>query len=144
MASRNWLRITRHPIVLDARHTFLKLLWRQIHMRNHHKGFDYIKSKLQDRYAIPELRSSLRTIKSNCVVCRMFRAVTIQPIMADLQKERLAYQSPPFANTGVDYFDPFYVTVHRTTEKRWRFLFTCLTNRSLHVEIFTSMDTDPV
>ena len=70
----------------------------------------------------------------------MFRAATIQPIMADLPVERLAYQSPPFTNTGVDYFGPFYVTVRRTTEKRWGFLFTCLTTRAVHVEIVPSMD----
>ena len=65
----------------------------------------------------------------------------MQTIMSDLPKERLAYQSPPFANTGVDYFGAFYVTVRRTTEKRWGFRFTCLTTRAVHVEIITSTDT---
>ena len=70
----------------------------------------------------------------------MFRAATIQPIIADLPVEKLAYQSPPFTNTGVEYFGPFYVTVCRTTEKRWGFLFTCLTTSAVHVEIVRSMD----
>ena len=108
---------------------------------NHHQGIDYLRSKVQERYAILKLRSTLRSIKSNCVLCRKFRAATIQHIMADLPKERLAYQSPPFTNTGVDYFGPFYVTVRRTTEKRWGFLFTCLTTRAVHVEVVPSMDT---
>ena len=60
--------------------------------------------------------------------------------MADLPVERLAYQSPPFTNTKVDYFGPLYVTVRRTTEKRWGFLFTCLTTRAVHVEIVPSMN----
>ena len=60
--------------------------------------------------------------------------------MAELPIERLAYQSPPFTNTGVDYFVPFYVTVRRTTEKSWGFLFTCLTTRAVQVEIVPSMD----
>ena len=60
--------------------------------------------------------------------------------MADLSVERLAYQSPPFTNTGVDSFGLFYVTVRRTTEKSWGFLFTCLTTRAVHVEIVPSMD----
>ena len=60
--------------------------------------------------------------------------------MADLPVERLAYQSPPFTNTGVDYFHQFYVTVRRTTEKRWGFLFTCLTTSAVHVEIVPFLD----
>ena len=110
-------------------------------MKNHHQGIDYLRSKVQERYAILKLRSTLRSIKSNCVLCRKLRAATIQPITADLPKERLAYQSPPFTNIGVDYFGPFYVTIRRTTEKRWGFLFTCLTIRAVHVEVVPSMDT---
>ena len=130
----------KHPIVLDARHALVKLFLRHTHVKHHHQGIDYLRAKMQERYTILKLRSSLRSIKSNCVTCRMFRAATIQPIMADLPVERLAYQSPPFTNTGVDYFGPFYVTVRRTTEKRWCFLFTCLTTRAVHVEIVPSMD----
>ena len=132
---------TMQPIVLDARHTFVKLFLWHTHLKNHHQGIDYLRSKVQKRYAILKLRSTLRSIKSNCVLCRKFRAATIQPIMADLPKERLSYQSPPFTNTGVDYFGPIYVTVRRTTEKRWGFLFTCLTTRAVHVEVVPSMDT---
>ena len=112
---------TDYPIVRDARHNFVKLFLRHTHLKNHHQGNDYLKSKVQERYNILKLRSTLRSIKSNSVLCRKFRAGAIQPIMADLPKERLAYQSPPFTNTGVDYFGPFYVTVRRTTEKRWDF-----------------------
>ena len=131
----------KHPIVLDARLPFVKLFLRHTHVKHHHQGIDYLRDKVQERHAILKLRSSLRFIKSNCVTCRMLRAATIQPIMADLPVEKLAYQSPPFTNTGVDYFGPFYVTVRRTTEKRWGFLFTCLTTRAVHVEIVPSMDT---
>ena len=108
----------KHPIILNARHTFVKLFLRHTHVKHHHQGIDYLRAKIQERYTILKLRSSLRSIKSNCVTYRMFRAATTQPIMADLPVERLAYQFPPFTNTGVDYFGPFYVTVRRTTEKR--------------------------
>ena len=69
----------------------------------------------------------------------MFYAATIQPIMADLPEGKIAYQSPPFTNTWVN-FGPFYVTVCRTTEKKWGLLFTCLTTRAVHVEIVPSID----
>ena len=131
----------RHPIVLDARHAFVKLFPRYNHVKNNHQGIDYLRAKVQKSYTILNLRSSLRTIRSNCVTCRKFPAASIQPIMADLPVERPAYQSPPFTNSGVDYFGPFYVTVRRATEMRWGFLFTCLTTRAVHVEIVPSMDT---
>ena len=132
---------TKHPIVVDVLHTFVKLFLRHTHPKNHHQGIDNLRSNVQERYAIIILRSTLRSIKSNCVSCRKFRAATIKLIMADFPKERLAYQSPHFTNTGVDYFVPFYVTVRRTTKKRWGFLFTCLTTRAVHVEVVPSMDT---
>ena len=31
---------TKHPIVLDARHTFFKLFLRHTHLKNHHQGID--------------------------------------------------------------------------------------------------------
>ena len=77
---------TKHPIVLDACHTFVKLFLHHIHLKNHHHGIDYLQSKVQEIHAIFKLRSTLRSIKSNCFFCRKLRAATIQPIMADLPK----------------------------------------------------------
>ena len=82
----------------------------------------------------------MRTIKSNCVACRMFLVATVQSIMADLPVERLACQSSPFTNNLVDYFGPFYDAICRTTAQRWGLLFTCLTTRAVLVEILLSMD----
>ena len=96
---------------------------------------------MQEQNTVLKIRSSLRSIKAHCLRCREFQAVTMEPIMSELPKVRLAYPCPPFKNTGVHYFVPFYVNVRRTTEKRWGFLFTCLTACAVHVEIVTSMDT---
>ena len=114
---------------------------RPTQLKNHHQGIDYFRSKVQECNDILKLRSSLRIIKSNCVLCRRFGSATIQTIMADLLKARLLYQSPPFTNNGIEYFGSFYVTIRRTTEKRWGFLCTCLTTHSVHVENVRSMDT---
>ena len=96
---------------------------------------------MQQQFAIVKLRTALRTVVSKCVTCRKRRADTINPTMADLPRERLAYREPPFTNTGIDYFRPFYVSVKRSTQKRWGFLFTCLTTRAVHFEVVPTMDT---
>ena len=62
-------------------------------------------------------------------------------MMAELPVERLGYRQPAFKNCGVDYFGPFYVSKRRSSEKRWCFLFTCMTTRSVHIDIVSSMAT---
>ena len=131
----------KHPIILDARHPLIRLLLEHLHARHCHQGVDYLRALVQQRFAVVKLRTALRTIVSRCVICRKRRAETLNPIMADLPRERLAFKEPPFSNTGVDYFGPFFVSVKRSTEKRWGFLFTCLTTRAVHFEVVPSMDT---
>ena len=58
---------TKHPIVLDARHTFLKLFLRHIHLKNHHQGIDYLRSKVQECYAI--LKTSFHTAFLQIKLC---------------------------------------------------------------------------
>ena len=102
---------------------------------------DYLRALVQQQFAIVKLRATLRSIVQRCVTCRKRRAETISLMMADLPRERLAFKELPFTNTGVDYFGPFYVSVKRSTEKRWGFLFTCLTTRAVHFDVVPSMDT---
>ena len=131
----------KHPVLLDSRHPVIRLFLEHLHQTHCHQGIDYLRALVQQQFAIVKLRASLRTVVSKCVTCRKRRANTINPIMADLPRERLAYREPPFTNTGIDYFGPFYVSVKRSTEKRWGFLFTCLTTRAVHFEVVPTMDT---
>ena len=131
----------KHPVLLDSRHPVTRLLLEQLHRAHCHQGVDYLRALVQQQFAIVKLRTALRSIVQRCVTCRKRRAETICPIMADLPRERLAFKEPPFTNTRVDYFGPFYVSVKRSTEKRWGFLFTCLTTRAVHFEVVPSMDT---
>ena len=133
---------TKHPIILDSRHPVVLKFLIETHENNHHQGVKYVRTLVQRKYAILKLRFTLRSIQRNCVTCRKFRAKPPTPIMSDLPKERLGYKLKPFTFTGVDYFGPLYVTVRRSTQKRWGFLFTCLTTRATHIEIAHSLDAD--
>ena len=131
----------KHPILLDARHPLFRLLLEHTYVHHCHQGVDYLRALIQQRLAVVKLRTTLRTIVSRCVTCRKRRAETVTPVIANLPRERLAFKEPPFSNTGVNYFGPFFVTVRRSTEKRWGFLFTCLTTRAVHFEVVPSTDT---
>ena len=74
--------------------------------------------------------------------CRHRRTKPIHPQMADLHRERLDEKVLPLFHTGGDYFDPFEVKFLRRTTKRCCCLFTCLTNRGVHIEVAQSLDTE--
>ena len=134
----------KHPILLDARHPLVRLLLEHLHSQHCHQGVDYLRELVQQRFAVVKLRAVLRTIVSRCLTCRKRKAETLTSIMSDLPRERLAFKEPPFSNSGIDYFGPFFVSVKRSTEKRWAFLFTCLTTRAVHFEVVPSMDTSSI
>ena len=62
--------------------------------------------------------------------------------MADLPSDRLQIEQPPFSHVGIDYFGPFNVRQARSTVKRYGCVFTCLTDRAIHIEAAYSMSTD--
>ena len=95
---------------------------------------------------MPSINYVLRCIPSNqtasCVessVQQPFNRSRQTSQRRDLHTSLLLLPTPG----GVDHFGTFYVTVRRTTEKRWESLFTCLTTRVVHVEVVPSMDTSP-
>ena len=131
----------KHLIILDSRHPAVKLFLLKEHQEHHHEGVEFLRALIQRRFAIIRRRPALRSIKHNCILCRKRSADIVKPMMADLPVERLSFGNPPFSNSGIDYFGLLYVAVKRSIEKRWGFLFTCLTTRALHIEIVNSMDT---
>ena len=62
-------------------------------------------------------------------------------MMANLPLECLGYRQPPFANCGVDNFDPFDLKFRRNSEKLWGLIFTCMTTRAIHLEVASSEGT---
>ena len=62
--------------------------------------------------------------------------------MADLLRDRIIPDEPPFTNVGLDYFGPFEIKRGRTLIKRYGVNFTCLALRAIHIEVASSIDTD--
>ena len=57
--------------------------------------------------------------------------------MSELPVERLRYRQATLSNCSVDYFEPFYATVLRSSQIRCAFLFTFLTVGAIHIEVVT-------
>ena len=132
----------KHPLILSSQHPVVKLFLNKVHVDNFHEGIEFLRSIVQQRYWVVGLRSELRRIKLNCLLCKKRSPSFVEPQMADLPNERLGFNQPPFAFTGLDFFGPFEVKVLRSTQKRWCCLFTCQTTRAIHLEICHSLSTD--
>jgi len=62
--------------------------------------------------------------------------------MADLPKERITPDLPPFTNVGVDYFGPIEVKQGHSYVKRYGVIFTCKASRAVHLVVAHSLGTD--
>ena len=74
--------------------------------------------------------------------CWMRKKRPPNPPMASLPAARLALTQPPFTETWVDFFGPFFIEVHRRAIKQWVYLFTCRTTRAINIDIAHSLDID--
>ena len=132
---------TRHSIISDSRHRLIQLFLRFYHIRHKHQSVDYFRSVIHQQFVLLRLRSAIGAIETHCVCCRKRNVKTVTPMMSYFPAERLDYRQPPFSKCSVDDFGPFHVTIRRSSEKRWCFLFTCLTTRAIHVQLVPFMDT---
>ncbi|XP_033636760.1 uncharacterized protein LOC117297721 [Asterias rubens] len=78
----------------------------------------------------------------NCFVCKRLSASPNIQKMADLPKDRVTPEKPPFSHVGVDCFGPFLVKQGRSQVKRYGCIFTCLVLRAVHIEVIHSLETD--
>ena len=77
---------------------------------------EYSSALAQQIFSILQLRTKIRFFQLKFVTCRKWKAETFAPIMIDFPRERLAFRSLPFSNTGIDCFGLFFFTVKRLTE----------------------------
>ena len=133
---------SKHPVILAKDSHITPLILRSVHEELGHSGRNHVLSKVRQKYWILRSHAAIRRTLSRCVTCRRQRGKTESQIMADLPRERLIPDEPPFTRVGVDYFGPFEIKRGRTIIKRYGVVFTCLVVRAIHIEMASSLDTD--
>lgn len=132
----------RNPIILPRDSPVSKLILRDIHHQVGHAGRNHMLSKLRQRFWLPSANSSARSVIKSCVFCRKVQAKVGVQKMADLPKDRVTPDLPPFSHVGIDYFGPIEVKRGRSLVKRWGVIFTCLASRAIHLEVASMLNTD--
>lgn len=132
----------KHPVIPPKRQHVLKLVLRNIHKQLGHCGRNHMLSKLRQEYGIPAANALARKNCLECVFCRRLHSNFGEQKMADLPKEKVTSDLPPFTYVGADYFGPIMVKRGRSDVKRYGVIFTCFKTRAIHLEIANSLDTD--
>ena len=133
--------VEKNPIILPIHH-LTRLIIQEVHKNNAHVGSNQVMSKLREKYFILKGFSQVKTVLGKCVECKKQQARPAEQIMAQLPKERVEVDKPPFTHVGVDYFGPMLVKYRRGTVKRYGCIFTCLVTRAVHIEVAHSLDSN--
>jgi hypothetical protein len=132
----------KHQIILPRSHHVVELIVNRCHVEAGHSGAEHVLSLIRMKYWIVHGRQAVKKWSHKCVQFLRQRAKACEQVMADLPRDRVDGNLPPFSHVGVDYFGPISVTKARTTVKRYGCVFTCLNIRAVHIEIACSLNTD--
>lgn len=132
----------KHPLVLSKDQHIFKLISKYYHQLLGPSGQNHTLSSVRIKYWISNATSAVRKVIAECTFCRRFNGKLMEQKMADLPKERVIPDLPPFTNVGMDYFGPVEIRRGRATCKRYGVIFTCLASRAVHLEVANSLGTD--
>lgn len=142
-------RLSKGAMPLEVKHLILSndqhismLILQYTYKLLDHSGQNHTLSILRRKYWITNANLAVRKIISECSCSRRYNETAIEQKMADLPKERIIPDFPPFTKIGVDYLGHVERRKGRTTCIRYGVIFTCLTSRAVHFEVADSLETD--
>lgn len=137
--------IKKHPILLDAKHHFTKLLMKHEHVRLFHAGPQLLLSSFRERFWPLGGRHLARSVTKQCVMCTRLRGKTIQPIMGDLPNARVTVNFP-FHTCGIDFAGPFMISSKKgrgnRITKAYLCVFVCLSTKAIHLDLVSDLTTE--
>lgn len=132
----------KHPLILSTDQHISKLIIKDIHQLLGHSDQNHTLSVLRRKYWITNSNATVRKMISQCSYCRRLNGRAMEQKMADLPRERIVPDLPPFTNVGVDYFGPVEIQRGRTTCKLYGVIFICMVSRAVYLKVAHSLETD--
>ncbi|XP_018406467.1 PREDICTED: uncharacterized protein LOC108782651 [Cyphomyrmex costatus] len=132
----------KHPMILDAKHPFTRLIFESEHRRLLHVGPQTLLAHTRERYWTIAGRNLARQVVHQCVRCFHCNPKGITPQMADLPLDRVS-PAPVFSNVGTDYAGPFNIKDRKgrgcKTSKAYVCLFICMATKAIHLELVADL-----
>ena len=132
----------KHPILLTKVGKITELLIKHHHKLAAHSGQSITLNEIRSsRYWIADANSAVKNNIHNCVECHRHRGRLKEQKMANLRSCKLN-KSVLFTHCGIDMSGPIVAKQRRSEVKRNGAMFTCMTSRTIHIEVAFNLDTD--
>ena len=131
-------------VLLPNEHKFSKLIACHIHNSGGHLGLNATMSQICARFWIIRLRTIVKQIRKDCLICKLKYKQPIKQAMSSLPIERLN-PSPPFYAVCLDMFGPF--TLRGEVQKRihgkcFGVIINCLSSRAVYCDVAYDYSSD--
>ncbi|XP_011859054.1 PREDICTED: uncharacterized protein LOC105556570 [Vollenhovia emeryi] len=127
-----------HPILLPREHELKKRVISQEHVRSLHAGAQATMAAVRQRFWPLSLRSAVRKIVRNCVICFKASPIQSEALMGSLPSSRVTV-SRPFSQCGVDYAGPIILREGKRrnarNHKAYISIFVCFATKGVHIEL---------
>ena len=136
---------SRHPIILDSKHPFTKLMIRSEHIQLSHGGSLLVSSSLFRNFHILGGHRAIRSLVRSCVTCRRQTPKTKPQVMGQLPPVRIT-PGIVLEHVGLDYAGPLYLkrgSVRKPTIlKSYVCVFVSMSVKAVHLELVSDLSTD--
>ena len=129
----------KYPKLLPRHEHFTHMLINEVHVRLIHAGVAHTSAQIREEYSIPQGRTKVRKVLSQCLICRRYEGSSFQPPRIPPWPRERVSSSDPFQFVGLDYLGPINVREGSELKKMWVCLFTCLTVRAIHLKWVTDL-----
>ena len=107
----------KHPIIPPASHQVVCLIISYYHHTSGHSGTEHVLSMIREKFWIVKARAAVMKFLNACFDCSRRQAPIGEQKTANLPKDRITPDKPPFSYVGVDCFGPFLVHCGRSKVK---------------------------
>ena len=126
----------KFPILLPNDSPFTNLIIAHSHHQSGHMTMHYTRAKIRNRYWIPKDTPSIKSVLSNCEVCKLERGKRYHvPDSPDLPSDRFDI-SNPWRVTHLDMTGHYFIKdKYGNAEKVYLIIFVCASTGAGHIEM---------
>ncbi|XP_048006892.1 uncharacterized protein LOC125242210 isoform X2 [Leguminivora glycinivorella] len=135
----------KHPILLDGKHYFTRLLMEGEHLRLLHAGPQLLLSSIRAEFWPVGGRTLARSVVHKCITCVRLRGEAMKPLMGNLPADRVT-SFYPFQVCGLDFAGPFMISSKKGKGNRitkcYLNIFVCFATKAVHLEAVSDLSTN--